>query len=245
MDNLSNQPSPVEESIVLSDKKDRKILSEGRNYQMGFAFCKKESHGKYSTVQPISACKDYLNDVVYSEMTGKPCAAYGLSVKKENIYDEEAGYAYMVIKILPYQRSSNYPNQEKDMQNLKENYKLLEKFINYFEEKKGLPHLSQITEIDEDRFFIRVPLFWCRATYLTSLYALLLRVGQFWKGDNSPQEYLDKFSNEFQPDSYMIPQIRPKLKKILTQEIPPQDLVKLGSSGNYAIHNFGICAVNL
>src|SRR5678815_2084268 len=164
MDNLSNQPSPVEESIVLSDKKDRKILSEGRNYQMGFAFCKKESHGKYSTVQPISACKDYLNDVVYSEMTGKPCAAYGLSVKKENIYDEEAGYAYMVIKILPYQRSSNYPNQEKDMQNLKENYKLLEKFINYFEEKKGLPHLSQITEIDEDRFFIRVPLFWCRAT---------------------------------------------------------------------------------
>jgi hypothetical protein len=236
--------SPQEEDISLVDKQNRGILSEGRNYQMGFAFCKKEGKGKYATVQPISPCKDYLNDTVYAELTGKPCAAYGYSCKKENIYDEKEGYAYVVIKLLGSKYGDgSYPNMDADKKNLKENYKTLEKFINYFEEQKGLDKRSQITEVDDDRYFIKVPLFWCQATYLISLYTLLLRTGQFWKGEGTPQEYIDNFGKEFPPDSYMITAAKPKLAKILTQKVKPQDLSEF--RGGSDVHNHGIVAANI
>ena len=75
--------------LKIIDKQNRGKLNEGRNYQMGFAFCKKVSNKVLETIQPISPCKDYLNDVVYSERTGKNVSAYGLNTSKLGLFDKK------------------------------------------------------------------------------------------------------------------------------------------------------------
>ena len=51
--------------IQIINKQCRSKLCEGRSYQMGFAFLKKLDNNTFETVQPISPCKDYLNDVIF------------------------------------------------------------------------------------------------------------------------------------------------------------------------------------
>lgn len=226
--------------VKIIDKQNRSILGEGRSYQMGFAFLKKEKDGVFKTVQPISPCKDYLNDVVYSEKTGKPVSAYGLHYEKQDIYD--ADRAYMVIRIMENFSGSKYSNFDKDTQNLKDNYKTLQNFINHFEAQLGAEPSEIIDTEENGRFFISLPLLWCETTYLISLYSLLLRVGQFFKGDKSPEEYIAKFT-EFQPDTYLLSSAKPKLEKILKSTTFEQNMDKF--YGGTDVHNHGIVAHNL
>ena len=50
---------------------DRLKLSEGRNFGIGFAFLKKITNNKFETLNAFTACKDYLNDLIYVETTKK------------------------------------------------------------------------------------------------------------------------------------------------------------------------------
>lgn len=220
--------------MKLIDKQNRYVLGEGRNYQMGFAFLKKVKQD-FHTVQPISPCKDYLNDVVWAERTGNNISAYGLSYKKQDIFDGKI--AYMVISIMPNFSGSRYSTQDKDEQRLDENYKLLEEFINYFEDKLKLKDKSTIEKVEFNKYLITFPDFWCRYTYLISLYSLLLRVGQFWKGKGNPLKYLETFA-DFQPDVYLIKDSLPKLKKLIKSGEQKHDMESLG--GGVTVHNHGI-----
>lgn len=217
------------------DKTDRKVLNEGRNYQMGFGFLKKKSPTVYETVQPLSPCKDYLNDVVWSEATSKDISAHGLNYSKKDIFDGKA--AYMAISILPYFGGQDYPNQAKDIKNLKENIDNLETFMNFFEKKLNLKVKTKIEETESNKYIVTFDHYWSSATYKISLYSLLLRVGQFYKGDKTPLKYLEKFS-EFPVDTYMVLDALPKLKKLLSGTVVKQDLESL--SGGYSVHNMGI-----
>jgi hypothetical protein len=219
------------------DKQDRSILGEGRSYQMGFAFVKPtvEKRTKvFTTVQPITACKDYLNDVVWAEHTNKQIKAYGLGYKKQGIFDKEKGY--IVISILPYQGGGEYPNMQKDIKNLKENYKTLQKFINFFDENIGL-NPTKIVEIKDNKYLVELDYKWCQTTYAISLMTLLLRVGQFYKkGD--PLKFLKTFG-AFPPDTYMAIGVVPKLEKFINvKSLPDQNLEDF--PGNTITHNAGI-----
>ncbi len=221
--------------MKLIDNTNRGILIEGRSYQMGFGFAKRIDEASYEMVTPISACKDYLNDVVWSEATDKPIAIYGLSYKKQNIYDKD--YAYLVISILNSKSGPKYKEYDEDVKRLKENYKRLESFINFFEETFTEGTFTEITEIADNKYLVKVPLFFTKGTYLISLYSLLLRAGQYWDGVQPPQEFLDNF-NAFLVDVSLVKEAAGKLKKLLNGGYVEQDLSKL--SGGNMVHNCGI-----
>ena len=226
--------------MKLIDKQNRESLSEGRNYQMGFAFCKKIELGIYETIQPISPCKDYLNDVVFSEITGKPVTAYGLKTKQLGIFDKRG---YIAFKICP-----SYSNMEKDKQNLNNNVLNIQKFMNNFEVllKTRKSKIKKVTETEgnkgnEDSFIVSLPSDFLVGTYSISLYSLLLRVSQWYDGKQDVMEYLKTFK-AFPVDTYIVNSALPKLERIIKEGFPKQNLS--GMEGNTGVHNLGIVTYN-
>lgn len=188
-------------ALVVRDVCDRTKLSEGRNYQMGFAFCKMLLSGEFETVQPLSPCKDYLNDVVYTEHTGKSFSACGLATVKHGIFDS-APHAYLAIKILR-PKGGGWPcvaqTFEMAQAELQKNYKNIEKLLNHVEAKFSSQGLDERTAIsptqDEHMFLLAVPLWWCRTTHLISLYSLFVRMAQFWDGTGTADAFLENYKN--------------------------------------------------
>lgn len=219
------------------DKTNRNILGEGRNYGLGFAFCKRDGN-TLTTIQPISPCKDYLNDVVYSEYTGKPFQAHGLHTKKRNIFDH--GEGYLVFSVCPYMGGGKYSNYDRDLECLKQNEENVMIFINWFEEKFGLKERTIISKLEENKYLAVVPLFWTKATFLISLYSFLIRIGIFYDGKQAPMDYFANF-NKDSSDQYMINSIKPKLEKVLNGgKFPKQDMNNLSG-----VHSNGICALRM
>lgn len=226
--------------MVVVDKQNRGKLSEGRDYQMGFGFLRKTGVRLFETIQPISPCKDYLNDVVFSEATGEPVTAYGLKTSKINLFENEK-YAYLGIKILPHLRGNDYAQIEEHIQNLNDNYKNLKKFLNFFDKSLKL-RISQIYQANDGIFVIKFDKAWASYTYSISLYSLLCRLGQFYKGDVSPMDFLKSFK-DFNPDVYLCINSLPKINKILELgSLPTQDMSTL--KPGIGVHNFGIMAFN-
>jgi len=232
--------------IQIIDNKNRSSLSEGRSYQMGFAFLKKTGDGKYETIQPISPCKDYLNDVIFAEHTNKPISAYGCKLDgKQNIFDEHFGY--IAISICKYKYDSNYNGEkhQKDVERLKTNHKKLEYFMNQIEEYFDLdPYFNtMISEVSDNLYLVEVPLIWTNSTYMISLYSLLLRVGQFYEDTKeSPIKWLENFK-AFLDDVSLVKQSLPKLKDIIKYGPLPQDFSNL--RGDSSTHNLGIVSYEL
>lgn len=219
------------------DKTDRNVLGEGRNYQMGFAFAKKTAPKTFELVQPISPCKDYLNDVVWSEATNKSIQAYGLNYSKKDIFNGKK--SYMVIGIMPSWGGSPYPSMDKDIKNLEENIENLTAFLNFIEKKLKLKCLTKIEKVAKNRYLLEFDYYWCKTTYLISLYSLLLRTGQFWKGDPDPITYWKTFK-DFPPDTYMVQTAATKLEKIIKNGAPEHDMSSM--AGGTTVHNHGILA---
>lgn len=223
--------------MILINNQDRSKLGEGRNYGMGFSICKQTDENTIETIIPITACKDYLNDVVYNELTNKEIAAYGLKItKKTNLLDNER--FWIVTKILDVKGGTQYAKQSEDEELLKNNRENLLNFINQIEQKIKIDTSEFLTcENDENIIAINAPIFWMQGTYLISLYTLLLRVGLYYKGEDV-MEYLKDFKHRSE-EVYMIKNILPKLEKLFNNYVPKtQDF---GNKVGTAIHNYGIC----
>ncbi len=217
-------------NFTLVDNENRKKLSEGRNCGMSCGFAKREGD-VFTMLMPLSACKDYLSDVVFSEITGKPYTIYGLTTTKTGAFSN--GEGYLVTGILKYQRTDDkYPNYDRDYEALAKNYENLVIFMNEFEKKLKLTQFTQITPLEENRYLVIVPAFWLTRTYLISLYALILRMGIFYKSGDVI-EYLDKF-NQNDTDVYMYNTIKAKMIRILDGFLPEQDY------GRICPHSCGI-----
>lgn len=225
--------------MKLIDNLNRHVLSEGRSYQMGFAFLKKTDENTYTTVQPISPCKDYLNDVVWAEFTNRPISAYGLIYNKLNIYDND--FAYIVISMCQYKYANSYNSNQWiiDVQNLKSNYKNINLYINEIEKLFKLDNFTTIKEIEDNKYFICVPIFWVQYTYLISLYSLLIRACQNYTPDDGDVLSFLSSSKILPIDIGLIKTMLPKLHKLLENGIPVQDLNAL--PGTTQTHNMGIC----
>jgi hypothetical protein len=232
--------------IQIINNKSRSSLSEGRSHQMGFAFLKKVKDETFETIQPISPCKDYLNDVIFAEHTNKSISAYGCNLKgKQDIFDKNFGYIAISICPYKYKNSYNTTTYLKDVERLKENHKNLELFINQIEEYFNLDSFNNTTivEVSDNLYFIEVPIIWTMSTYMISLYSLLLRVGQFYQDTTKdPIEWLEKF-NAFIDDVSLVKQSLPKLKNIIKYGPLPQDFSNL--RGDSSTHNLGIVSYNL
>ena len=157
---------------IVKDVCDRGKLCEGRNFNMGFAFCKQLEDGTFETVQPLSPCKDYLNDVIYSEHTGNTFYACGLDTKKHGIF-ENAPHGFLAIKMLS-PKGSVYKDLDSSKERLRNNYKNIETLLNFVEEQFEPQDLTDRTAItptqDKDLFLLAVPLWWCRSTNNNYIY---------------------------------------------------------------------------
>lgn len=213
--------------MKIIDNKNRNVLSEGRNSQMGFAFCKQLKPLVFETVQPISPCKDYLNDVIWSENTNKNISACGLKYEKQNILSTKK--MFLAFKICPTQRSDNYTRSEQDkkytmqddIKNLKANYKNIQLLLNYLEEKLNIKGKSIVAVSDDKQTYLaKLNPFWTSKLYLVSLVSLLIRMGQFYDGSVTPQEFLDSYNKPL--DKMLWLTAKKRLDLMLAGNIPDQ-----------------------
>lgn len=223
--------------IKLINNQNRKVLGEGKRSGIGFAFVKNTEKDVFETVMPISPCKDYLNDVVFSEMTGKPCSAYGFKYAKTDCFKKSR--AYLVAKICHHLDGNKYKQYDFELEALK-NYHNLTKFLNIFEEKLGLKTLTQTTMLEDDTLLFSVPIYWCKSTWLISMYSLLIRVGRWYKEDEDPIDYLVAFK-VMMDDKYLLDTAFKNIKTVLEKKKIVQ--VFDGINGDTGVHNNGICAL--
>lgn len=54
-----------------NDPYSRTNLNEGRDYGIGFSVLEEKAKNHFTPIHPFSACKDYLNDFLYIENTGR------------------------------------------------------------------------------------------------------------------------------------------------------------------------------
>jgi hypothetical protein len=218
----------------LVDTQNRDPLREGRSRGMGFAFCKLEGTVA-TTVMALSACKDYLSDQVYSEITGKPYTAYGFTSKKQDIFkDGIACLAFGVLKekhgVGASSRYGEYIRYAAEVENLRENLPNMQRFMNWFEEQMKLDGRTELVAAGDNRYLALFPTFWVKAVYLISAYSLLLRISQNYK-EGDVLEFAAKGGDS--DEVYYMGYALPKIKRILAGEVPEQ---QYGSN----IHDAGI-----
>jgi hypothetical protein len=227
--------------IKLIDNKRRLDLQEGRDYQMGFAFCKKVDENTFETVQPISPCKDYLNDVVYSEKTGNIVEVFGLNVSKNNIFNEDYGYlAVEIVKSYRDLKSNGYENYKEynsDRERLKSNINHVCTLINHVEAQFGLDHYTTIIELD-NQYLFKVPVFWTKYVYLISLYSLLIRLAQYYDGTISVEDFLKNYDKPL--DKTRWEGAKGAYEFLANTHKWVEEPV---FTGYYHVHNFGICSL--
>ena len=216
------------------DQQNRMVLGEGRNHGMGFAFCKKVEEGVFETVQPISPCKDYLNDVIAAEVLKTSATACGLVYKPTGLF-EIGKPAYMVVKIVDFQKPNPaYYSPEKDTERLSKTYPTILWMLNAIETKLGFKSMTTITKANDDHYLFEVNYEWITSTYMISLYTLIIRMGQCALPMVTPLDFL---YNIPVLDGALWQSAQKKFEHILnTKELPVQKFA--GNPGNY--HSTGI-----
>jgi len=227
---------------TIINNQDRNVLNEGRNSGMGFAFLKQKSKFEFETVQPPSPCKDYLNEVVFTENTGVPTKAHGFVYsKKLDIFDDSFYLTINIIKSKAGNFSYTDYSFESLQKSLKTNYKNMEYFINYFEEELNLKKSKfQKTEGGE-YIFISGSKAWVKSTIAISLYSLLVRASiSYTDKTMCPLNFL---KNRLcpKPELDLITQIIPALEQILNKkELPNQPKTPEPLEAWWSPHEIGI-----
>jgi len=227
--------------MKIIDKENRNKLTEGRTSGMGFAFLKRDTPTVFKTVQPISACKDFLNEILFAEKTGILLpSVYGLKYKKVlNIFNRN--YAFIGIKILPHR--FNGPNKNDDRIAFNKNYHNLQNFMNQIEEGFKIRYNTKIIKANEDMFVVKMPIFWTNTLYLLSLYTLLLRAYQAYDNSLPAIEYIEK-GKCYHEDINLMYMIKKRLPSILAGDLPKQEFADFDTKGYMKIHNnSGICEI--
>lgn len=222
----------------------RNRLVEGRVAGMGFGILKKIGRTHYETVSPISPCKDYLAEVVFTENTGVPSRAFGYEHAKKLGLFENTRYGYLAIQLCK-DRDNNYlinRNYEADSEFLSKNFKNIEKLLNAFEKEIGIVTKTKIYRCKEGVYIIKGSTDWFSASQNISLYTLLIRTGQLYDGEMNHWEFISNYHIDIIDRSYLNTAI--KNLKIITEkkELPPNRVPYNIKDGRWARpHDYGIC----
>lgn len=124
-----------------------------------FSFLIIDKDGNYCEQNPPCKCRDYLHDIVNSNLTGKPFAIYGM------VYDvKEFPIDLNVTRYL-----LRFPSKEKQKYFCDNFNYLLE-----IEQKAEIP-FSILFEIDDNQIVLTGDKFWISNSLLISLYSYLCR----------------------------------------------------------------------
>jgi hypothetical protein len=219
--------------IKLDDTRSK--LIEGRSSGIGFAFLKQVKPGEFEGVQPISPCKDYMNDVVYSEHTGKPFRVWGLSTTKRDIFDTHAYVAFASTTGNKYDTKAFI---EKEVKLFKENFANLLGLVNAIEKAMGFKEFTEMVQVEDNLVFAKIPLEWVKTTWATSLWGFIVRNAIHATDFSDPIESFQKAVDATMEDSMYFKTIKKVLPRIFKDGFPEQDLL----AGNFSIHDEGIIA---
>lgn len=209
-------------NIKIIDKQNRSLLNEGRNNGMGFAFLKKVNDKTFETVQPISPCKDYLNEVVFTEKYNIPTKGCGLKyLQKKNIFKR---VGYLVISILKTKTLSyNYSNSyETDCEKINTNYENIQLFLNKIENLINIKTKTKLRKTKDNEILVSMSYKWCESTIAISLYSFLLRIGLLYDGEKDPIKFIKEFDYN-KGDKSLVEQILPKLNIIIKKKQLPKN----------------------
>lgn len=196
----------------------REKLSEGRHEGIGFVFLKKLKDNMFEAVHPLSPCKDYLNDIVYSEATGKPFKAYGLSTKKEGIFSGDR--AYLAFSSLGSKYGGDHSSLEVSL--LKDNLGNLLKVINDVEKFLGIKDLTDLVEVETNLVLADISKAWVTSTWAISLWAFVARNALYSSGGEAFAEL-----KKSKMDSYDVDDIITQIKLFAEKGLPKQDWEKI------------------
>ncbi len=228
--------------VKVTDTQNRKLLGEGRNYGMGFAFCRPldEALTEFETVQAITCCKDYLNDVVWAEANpGKSISVFGLKyTHRGDVYRD--GAAFIIIKILPSNTGWKGYDVEKHEKQLHDHIDYVKVLLNSLDESLKLTatDIAEVVGIP-NAYMLKLDTRWCISTASISLFTLICRMGQFYNGETPPRQFLETYK-----DSLDLPLWTPTKEKVFkmldTAYIP--DSPTLLDQPVDRVHNSGLVA---
>lgn len=164
---------------ILENPFPRRDLGEGRNYGLGFSLVKKVNEDKYIPLIPLTACKDYLNDIAHSEEYNSIHGSiYGFSYEHSNYFENDNTHGYLIVSPVHFNGGGEWDDFEYAKSLLFKNKLGLLRVLRYFEDKLNIKR----TEVFEtvDYYGVKVLMFkfdrfWMKETILISLYTLLIR----------------------------------------------------------------------
>lgn len=183
----------------------RQSFSEGRSSGMGFAFAKRQG-STFVASQPLSACKDFLNDEVWSEVTGEEYMMFGQKSFKKNLFSDKR-YAYMLISFLPNNGSEPSEKNKEELKKLinnKDNVQRILRKLDSIMKTKGRT-IIELTD-NPDILLVKMPIEYSRTSYAISLYTLVCRNGVNFTKDQKFNEYF-KSNNVYRDDKYLLTSI--------------------------------------
>lgn len=197
----------MEEVAELTGSIEVKLLPKrqyiGKNDGWGFQFLNEE----YQPMNPPVCCKDFLQDVVYTELTGEILDIYHF---KHNYQGFLKGKE--LLKLALY-----WTNAELTVDKFIEPTK---NFLNDIEEKLGILKSNVYSDSTNKIIIIDFSSEWIKKPYLFSFFTILCRKGLYYNGNL--EEYL--FSNKQQDflengDLYGLNNNKTIINKILNEKL--------------------------
>lgn len=127
-----------------------------------FVFLRKTGKDTYDECHVPAKCRDYLHDIVNTNLTGFPTGIYGMSYTKEGNPEVDLDVTRYGLK---------FPD-EKSAASFQEN---VPPIIHVIEKNAGLK-LTTVSQVDKQYFVVEGDPFWVHSTLAVSLYTLLLRI---------------------------------------------------------------------
>lgn len=238
--------------MKIIDEQNRSVLFEGRTHGVGFAFAKLDKN-TFTTVMPISPCKDYLNDVVFVENTGKEIGiVYGFNYKISNCINKNT-YSYLITKVMMPNKSNikHFSFDEEELA-LLTNWKNIQLVMNYFEDLLDIEYKTETKLIDK-YLILYIPDWWCKEPWRISFYTLIVRNAIYYNGKEKIEDF---FKNHKKDDYFILTGLLDKIKKIaklkkknelnkINYPVYNKEVQENPQGYKVTIHNAGICSVTI
>ncbi len=171
---------------------------------------------KYRTLHVPANCKDYIQDMVWSETKKRPATIYGFTWTPGAIDITRPRQVLGIQFPDEFQPKSNLPWQS---------------FLNFFSDELGYPKTSlQLTNAGRAALIL-YPNQWYHSPVMTSMFTSLIRLGSNYLGEQKPLEFLDllAYSRATQvvmqhclPDVQRLKATLPRIKIIIAGRLPNQ-----------------------
>lgn len=234
---------------MIIQKQNRELLGEGRNFGMGYSFLKKNKDEKnYDTVLAFTACKDYLNDVIYVERGPKHTLnkVHGFKHEYEKLFEKEENFFY--FGLCPLNRNGIAKDEkgwllyDRYVKFMEENIIYLMLAVNEMERIFNFSSPTILVQKDQvlikgelvPAYVLKVPIEWSKSPYHISFYGVFLR---YYLGLKDLKD-LKKYNPFIPDDAYHLGNITYILENGLEVLEYPSELYNK-TSNKHTIHNDG------